>query len=287
VQVVFAGICCWVDSPAPKQGKTVIVRNALNGGSHQGSPIPPHTAFIHAKRNDVDAADWPVNWAGADDNLLFWLTGEHLSFDPAPNGGAIDITLIPHVRDTVGTDPICPRAGEIRPGFLANPTSDAVLALVELPPEADVHAETNAKNAIYATLTIPDAPVTITATPFDGGPSRSLVVTNPEARVFIANVSVPEYLLGVGAEDDDHKYLVCEIFRPVGPEISVKPVVVGDTPAPRRRSTPMLASIAPLSNAHAAELDRVSLSTFHNAANRGMRVFLDTLAGGCSDSQWP
>jgi len=58
MDIVFAGICCWVDAKPPTTGKTVIVRNALGGGTHQGNIIPPHFAFIHAKREQIDAHDW-------------------------------------------------------------------------------------------------------------------------------------------------------------------------------------------------------------------------------------
>jgi hypothetical protein len=287
MQIVFAGICCWVDASPPKLGKTVIIRNALGGGMHNGMPIPSHTAFIHAKRDQVDASNWGSNWSGSDDNLLFWLTGDYLTFDPVPSGGAIDISLLPHVRDSNNTDAICPGADEIRPGFLENPTPSAVLALVDVPPDADVHCTPNANHAMYATLTIPATPVTVTATPFEDGDSspRSLTINDPDARVFIANVTVSEYLAGVGAPDDDHKYLVCEIFSPHA-VVTGKP---GETKLSERRkaSLPVLASRKSVTEAHAAELDRITLTKLRRAANRSMHEFLDTLAGGCSDSRWP
>jgi hypothetical protein len=282
VNIVFVGICCWVDARPPKKGKTVIVRNALGGGTHKGVVIPPHFAFIHAKRHHIDTHDWGVGWAGGDDNVLLWLTGDHVTFDPVPSGGSIDISLLPHVAARITTDPICPAADEIRNGFLEDPSAGNVLALIDLQADSDVRCGTNSRQAAFATLHIPDAPVTITATPFadSEGVARSLTVVDPDAQLFIANVNMPEYLTGVGAVDDDHQYLVCDIFKPrVSSATSVSTV--------QRSVTSEAHSVLSVAEAQASELDRVSLATLRRASSRYMNDFLSSLAAGCSDSQWP
>jgi hypothetical protein len=281
MDIVFAGICCWVDAVPPKQGKTVIIRNALRGGTHAGDTIPSHWAFIHAKRDDVDTANWPISLAG-DDNVFLYLTGDYLTIDPQPTGGITDISLLPHVLGDDAKEPICPAADRIRTGFCQQPQTSRVLALVDLPPDAPVTCEANEHKAIYATLHIPQAPVTITATPFADSPGlpRSLIITNPNAEVFIANVSFGDYLIGAGAPDDNHKYLVCDIFKSATQTQLALPANP-DVP------TTTFAAVLSLSEVHANELDHVSLGTLKRAAGREMRDFLSTLAAGCSDSQWP
>lgn len=280
MDIVFSGICCWVDACPPKSGKTVIVRNALGGGTHRGSVIPSHFAFIHAKRDQVDAHDWPVAWAGGDDNVLFYLTGDYLTFDPMPTGGAIDISLLPHVAARVSTDPICAAADELRHGFRDDPSSANVLAIVDVPAGTPVYSAMNDKQAAFAAIRFADAPVTITATPFpdSGGVQRSLRIIDPNAEVFIANVNMPEYLAGVGAPDDDHKYLYCDIFKPShGSAASVVP----------RGDDCRVAATLSVAEAQASELDRVTLTALQRAAQRQMCDFLSTLAAGCTSSQWP
>jgi hypothetical protein len=280
VEIIVTGICCWVDASPPRSGKTVIIRNALGGGTRRGSSIPPHFAFIHGKRDEVDATRWGVGWAGGDDNVFFYLTGDRLMFDPTPTGGSIDISLLPHVAARITNDPICAAADEIRHGFRENPSTANVLALIDLPSDADVECGVTERGAAYASLKMPQVPVTITATPFadsDGVP-RSLTITDPNARIFIANVNMPEYVTGIGAPDDDHKYLVCDIF---------KPRAVASEPMHFLQDGPMAATTLSVAAAQTSELERVSLSALRSAANRQMGDFLSTLAAGCSSSQWP
>lgn len=283
MDIAFAGICCWVDAKPPKSGKTVIVRNALGGGTHKGAVIPPHFAFIHAKRDRIDTHNWGIGWAGGDDNVLLWLTGDYVTFDPLPSGGSIDISLLPHVAARITTDAICPAADEIRSGFRDDPSAANVLALIDLPPDADVRCGTNDRQAVFATLHIPEAPVMITATPFadSEGVPRSLTVLDPDAQIFIANVNMPEYLTGIGAPDDDHQYLVCDIFKP-----RVSAATSGSSVARSAASATLSASLS-VAEAQLSELDRVSLATLRRASSRHMRDFLSSLAAGCSDSQWP
>src|SRR5207244_12336436 len=120
---VFAGICCWADSASPNGGKTVIAPNVMAGGRHGQKLIPSHQAFIHVKRHSVNSDEWGEGWFGGDDNVYFWLTGDRLDFSVRPEAGTIDLTLLPHVRQDVGTDPICPGADEFRPGFIDEPTA--------------------------------------------------------------------------------------------------------------------------------------------------------------------
>lgn len=280
MEIVFAGICCWVDSPPPRTGKTVIIRNASEGGTHRSIEVPRHDAFIHVKRGQADATNWTHDWTGSEDNLLFYFGGDYVTFDPPSSGGEIDLSLVPHVLGAEDAVPICPAADEIRVGFLKQPHVTNVLALVHVPADADVHGEVNQKNAVFVTMNIPTAPVTIAATPFDGkGNVRSLTVTDPDARVFIANVTMSEYLTGEGTTDDIHQYLVCEIFKARVPSASGQAIMRSSAAcAEEHEDEPLLAR---------ASLDYISLSMLRRARNRRMSDFLDTLAAGCSDSQWP
>jgi hypothetical protein len=283
MEIVFAGICCWVDARAPKTGKTVIIRNAESGGTHGGAVIPAHSAFIHAKRSEVNTESWSSDWAGSED-LIFRLGGDYLTIDPTPRGGSIDISLLPHVRERVTTNPICPAADEIRPGFLDDPTPERVLALLDLPADADVYSGTNANGAFYAALRMPAMPVTITATPFCGSAAgvRSLRIEDPDARVFIANVTMADYLMGVGAPDNDHQFLVCDIFRPVSP-----PNAAAQRPNDPAGKAPALAGLKPPRGMAQVDLHREPIPALHSVEQRTMRTYLDTLAVGCSDTQWP
>lgn len=278
MEIVFSGICCWVDAVFPG-GKTVIIRNALNGGAHNGVRIPPHYAFIHAKRSQVDDSRWPADW-GSQDDVLFWLTGDRLTIDPTPRGGDIDISMLPHVAARVMTDPICSAAEEIRPGYIEEPTTAKVLALLDLPGDADVRCGANEQGAAYAVLRMPSQPVTITAAPFDDGmgETRSLTITDSAATVLIVNVNMPEYITGLGAQDDDHKYLVCEIFQsqPVDDETVrfVSPEAA-------------FAALEDVPSEATAALCEVEDKRMWYAAGRQLNKYLDTLAGGCSASQWP
>jgi hypothetical protein len=278
VEIVFAGICCWVDAKVPKVGKTVIIPNSTRGGTRRGRPIPPHSAFIHAKRQQVESTNWTPAFTAGEDNLAFLLGGDFVTFDPLPGGGAIDIADLPHVRAQVANEPICPAADELRPGYRDHPNAVNVLGLIDLPPEAAVSTSSHGKGAMVARLRMPDGPVTITATPFanDTGP-RSLKITDPNASVFICNVSMMDYFLGIPAEDDDHKYLVCEMF---------KPHVMANPNSPNDSDVPMM--VAELSEPE--EEDRVDgskLSKLQETTGKAMDDFLCTFAAGCSDSQWP
>ena len=279
MEIVFSGICCWVDASFPG-GKTVIIRNALNGGIHDNAPIPPHYAFIHAKRDQVGDYRWPADWVSADGDALYWLTGDRLTLDPNPSGGSIDISPLPHVSGGLQCTGICEAADEIRPGFIDEPTTAKVLGLMDLPATADVQCDANERGAAYAVLRMPSAPVTITATPFDDslGQTRSLTIHDADARVFIVNVNMPEYMAGLPARDDEHKYLVCEIFRSRASEHEI----------PQPLSP--FAAFAELAEKLPAELPQLSdikNARMEAAAGRNMYDFLDTLAGGCSASQWP
>jgi hypothetical protein len=276
VEIIFAGICCWVDSIPPRKGKTVIIPNSTLGGAHKGSPIPPHTAFVHAKNHQVDGGGWASSFQN-EDNLVFMLHGDVLTFDPMPGGGTIDIGDLPHVRAGVTRDPICPAADEIRPGFLEEPSADNVLGLVHLPADAPVSTSANGHGAVYATMHMPETEVTITATPFDGGPPRVLRITDPAAHVFIANVTLADYLLGIPAPEDDHQYLVCGMFMP-----SVKPDAFS-----RRRGASSKGRRATVELSEIALPKHEQYAALKVAPRKPMRDFLATFAAGCSDSQWP
>lgn len=282
MDIVFSGICCFVDAASPAGGKTVIVRNALQGGTHRGNVIPPHYAFLHAKREHVDTSNWGSGWLASEDNIILWLTGDRLTFDPIPSGGAIDISQLPHVVTPGAEGSICPAADEIRPGFRDNPTATRVLALVDLPADAPVSCGTNVRGAAYATLHMGQRPVTITATPFaDGtGVVRSVTITDPDAQIFVSNVDINGYLIGEGAPDDDHKYLICELFRPAMARVAGEP-------QPLQGSLAALAQVETGRARSAAAFDEVSLGALRRAAGRGMPEFLSTFAAGCSASQWP
>jgi hypothetical protein len=96
--------------------------------------------------------------------------------------------------------------------------------------------------------------------------------------VFISNVDIDGYLLGHGAPDDMHRYLVCDIFKP---QANVAPLA--ETATLPRAAASMLSGI----EAVGGDPSNVTLTTLQRAAGRGMRDFLSTFAAGCSASQWP
>jgi hypothetical protein len=285
MEIVFSGICCWVDTVPANGGKTVIIRNALNGGAHDGTRIPPHYAFIHAKRGQVNDDGWRADW-GSESDVLYWLTGDRLTLDPAPAGGGINISVLPHVAERVINEPICSGADEIRPGYLDAPVTANVLGLLDLPADADVQCGTTDRGAAFAVLQMPSASVTITATPFADsmGEQRSLTIVDPDARVFIVNVNMPEYMAGLGAPDDDHKYLVCDIFqRHTATAQSLASISPSEAFAAGAQQLPSHAT------AELCDIDDGQTTAIKYAAGQGraMKEYLDTLAGGCSASQWP
>lgn len=283
MEIVFSGICCFVDAPPSQGGKTVIVRNALRGGMHRSNLIPPHYAFVHAKREHVNSQNWGSGWLASEDNVLLWLTGDHLTIDPMPGGGTIELDSLPHVLGTENVEPICAAAHEIRHGFREDPNAFNVLALIDLPADAPVTSTTNVKGAAYATLHIDTSPVTITATPFDGvGVSRSFTITDPDAVVFISNVDINSYLLGEGATDDEHRYLICELFRPRRTQPGLPLPELINAPQP----VASLSSVEPAPRV-STPLNQLNFAALEHAAQRGMPDFLSTFAAGCSASQWP
>ena len=276
MEIVFAGICCWVDALPPNTGKTVIIPNATRGGSHRGNPIPPHSAFVHAKQNQVESSDWQPA-VTSDDNLVFLLDGDSITFDPVPSGGSIDVSDLPHVKARITNSPICAAADELRPGFLDDPSPVNVAGLVNLPPDATVSTSGNGTGARFATLHMPDGPVTITATSFSGTASRSLKITDPSATVFIANVTMRDYLLRIPAADDDHQFLVCEMFTPQS--------MPNRMPPTDRSHTPTMT--AELSAPRMNPLDVKELSELKGTSVEIMHDFLCGFAAGCSNSVWP
>lgn len=279
MEIVFAGICCWIDAKPPKSGKTVIIPNTTRGGTHSGSNIPPHSAFIHAKRGQVESSDWAPTLMAGDDNLVYMFEGDFLTFDPVPSGGSIDITELPHVKAAVTNQPICPFADEIRPGFRDDPDPVKVLGLVELPGDAPVSTSANGRGAMFANLHMPKGPVTIKATPFTGGPSRSLQVIDGSASIFVCNVSIMDYLLGNLVREDDHKYLVCEMFRPRS--------IRNADDSPKQQDGELAVARLSSEEEQPGPPDHASLSRLNLASGKVMHDFLCTFAAGCSDSQWP
>ncbi|HUP60879.1 MAG TPA: hypothetical protein VNA69_10720 [Thermoanaerobaculia bacterium] len=275
MEIVFAGICCWVDAKLPNTGKTVIIPNSTRGGLKDGSPIPPHSAFIHAKRRNVEATNWRPAITVGDDDVLFLLEGDAITFDPVPAGGSIDVTNLPHVKDTVGDTPICGAADEIRAPFRDEPAAFYVSGLVDLPADASVTTSANSNGAVFATLHIPNASVTITAKPFNDGGARSLKITDSSAPVFVCNVSMTDYLLGNTADEDNHKFLVCEIFKP-------RSVVTRGT-SRHKNETMMLTELSDIDSPAGDE----SFPLLKGTPGKDMQDYLCTFAAGCSDSQWP
>lgn len=276
MEIVFAGICCFVDAKAPKTGKTVIIPNSTRGGLKDAMPIPPHSAFIHAKRQDVEMTNWLPRLTAGDDDLVFLLEGDAITFNPVPGGGSIDIKNLPHVRDAVADFPICEAADEIRPPFRDEPDGFYVNGLVDLSATASVSTSSNGNGAIFATLRMSEPEVTITATPFNGGAARSLKITNPSASVFICNVSMTDYLMGRGADDNNHKYLVCEIFKP-------RSVASAGTPRKKDKGAMMLAELSDIDS----PVDEDTPPLLQVTPGKAMQDYLVTFAVGCSDSQWP
>lgn len=284
MDIVFSGICCFVDKEPCGSGKTIIVRNALGGGMHGGFPIPPHYAFVHAKRQHVDTTNWGSGWLASEDNVLLWLTGDYVTFDPMPRGGSIDVSVLPHVTMAKDTDVICPAADEIRPGFCHHPSAYNVLALIDLPQDVPISSTTNERGAAYAKMHLNEAPLTITARPFEdgAGQERSITITDPDAQIFISNVDINSYLLGTGASDDTHRYLVCEVFKPRAMDGAVQ-----QDEEPGTGPIAVLADVEPEGAASESALDQVSLGALRRAAGRDMSDFLSSFAAGCSPTQWP
>ncbi len=283
MEIVFAGICCWMDSAPPGAGKTAVIPNVLAGGRHRGAVIPSHQAFIHVKRHSVNSDEWGHGWFGGDDNLYFWLTGDRLTFSTRPEVGTPDLAMLPHVQQKTGIDPICPAAAEVRPGFLDEPTASNVAAITEFPADSAIHTVANPRGAVSAVVKMPGDPLRITAIPLldSDNVARTLVVNDPDARVVIANVNFGDYITGIGAPDDDHRYLICGMFRPKMAGQSV-PASAGED---RMHAVP--ADVTPAASLRAAELDHISLNALQGAAKRAMSTFLDALASGCSASQFP
>jgi hypothetical protein len=273
-----------MDSAQPGEGKTAVIPNVMAGGRHRGALIPSHQAFIHVKRQSVNSDEWGHGWFGGDDNLYFWLTGDRLTFSARPEVGTPDLDMLPHVRQKTGADPICPAAAEVRPGFLDEPTASNVAAIAEFPADSSIHTTANPRGAVAITVRMPGDSLRITATPLldSDNVARTLVVTDPEARVIIANVNFGDYITGIGAPDDDHKYLICGMFRPRATRSVPLPAADGDS-----GMLAVAAEVSPAAALHAAELDRISINALQRAAHRAMSTFLDSLASGCSNSQFP
>ena len=283
MEITFAGICCWVAAPAGG-GKTVIIRNALRGGFHQ-SVIPAHTAFIEAIETQLDLDPQKTTW-DADLSMkktrFYFLDGFHITFDPMPSGGTIDIRNLPHVAVANGTTPICEGADEIRDGFLNSPRADAVLGLVHVP-AGMVTTMTNGNQAVFASLSLPQQPLKIIATSFDGSVTKQIYVKDGSARIYIANVDFDSRLNMQGADEDTHKYLYCDMFRPqltaMSPPMRMDRAVAHDP-------TARTAEAAVLVN-RTAVLEKISLDLLTEPARRDPKDFYDSLAAGCSNSQWP
>lgn len=87
-----------------------------------------------------------------------------------------------------------------------------------------------------------------------------------------------DYLLGNLVREDDHKYLVCEMFRPRS--------IRNASDSPKQQDDAM--AMARLSSEEQPDPpDRDSLSRLNLASGKVMHDFLCTFAAGCSDSQWP
>lgn len=274
MEIVFAGIICWVNAKSPKSGKTVIIPNSTAGGSHGGADIPGHNAFIHAKHHQVDSSNWKPDITAGEDNVIYLLKGDFLTFDPVPSGGSIKIDDLPHVKLHVADIPICSFADELRPAYRDEPNAANVAALVELPADAQVSTSSNGRGAMFAKLHIANGPVTLTATSFDGTNKRSLTIADPSASLFICNVTMGDYLLGNPAKDDNHRYLICEMFRPRATHSGT--TTATEPPDATVRLSDLEESIQP-----------PDLSGLVGASGMAMHDYLVTFAAGCSDSQWP
>jgi hypothetical protein len=177
----------------------------------------------------------------------------------------------------VTKEPICPAADELRHGFRDDPTAFNVLGLVDVPPDAPISTSSNGNGAMFATMRMPDGPLTIMAKPFDSAMrQRTLQVIDPSASVFIANVTMIDYLLGQRAPDDDHQYLVCEMFKPHS-----KPNATAS------HETSALVMKTELSERETNSVDEAAIANVQATAGKIMQDFLCTFAAGCSDSQWP
>ena len=277
MDITFLGICCLIDAKASQGGKIVVIPNALRGGMYKEKSIPPHTAFIHAKGHQVDTRGWPAQIRKGD-NSLFRLYGDYISFDPKPSGGSINIAALPHVKVDAHKKPICKAADELRAGIVDRPNPNNVLGLVHLPADAHVTTGATGMGAVYAVLHIDAAPVTIIATPFMSGPVRSMTFEDPQASIVIANVTLGDYLSGVSAHEDNHRYLICNIFQPAAAVVS---------PAVPQLDSQM--SYAELSSPETIPhpFDEVDMETLESANGRPLEDFLSTFTAGCSASQWP
>lgn len=283
MEIVFAGICCWVDA-VTGGGKTVIVQNALRGGFHK-AVIPAHTAYIEANETQLDLDPQKTTWetdVSMKKTRFYFLDGSRITFDPPPANGSINIANLPHVRDHGSSTPICDGADEIRDGFLNSPRADAVLGLVHIP-AGPVTTYQNGNQAFFASLVLPQQSVKIVATSFDGSVTKQIYVKDGSARIYIANVDFDSRVNMQGAADDNHKYLYCDMFRPTITAMSTVTRMeraFGFDPDPRSDDESVLLN-------RAAALKTISLDLLTRSARRDPKEFYDSLAAGCSNSQWP
>ena len=315
-KIMFGGICCLADptntpsAPVPRKG---IMPNASRGKNDpNAAQIPGHSAFIDAAIGDVDASDWPDEWLRIrKERTLFKLEGDFVEFlDDAgqpvlTDPSSIDISALEKAQTKAGG---C--GDQIDESLLEHPSADDVAALIDLP-GGPIEVQRFARGALVSVLTVPNG-TRIVATTFDGNSTRSLKIVNANATITIANVVLNDYITGEGPVDEAHGLLYCDILIP--PESTpalgdLKALKLTSKSASRQAPNAATKGCGCGSTANATitrfmrkdDPDPGDVSSPGDGNDDGSRgsaahppfgssqalAPLDTLAGGCSNTQWP
>lgn len=261
MEVLFAGICLWEgQSKAP--ARLGLMPNARSASSHGGHTIPPHTACVLVKQNDVDTSQWPqapqsVMLDGAP-HFLFELQGDDISFDPAPSGGSVGVGSLPRLSCATGKVVAPSTTG-------ASPSSTELSARIDMPASAPLRVVPNRHGAQVTSLIVADG-TELVSKPF-GGVERRLKFPNPNPAVIVANIDLASALAtGPVNPDDEHAHAYCPLFvDPSAPAI-----------APAASIAPNLAPPPPTA--------RAILQQAKRRRRLGDQL---TIGAGCSNSQWP
>ncbi|HEX6641276.1 MAG TPA: hypothetical protein VF215_09190, partial [Thermoanaerobaculia bacterium] len=139
-------------------------------------------------------------------HLLYELTGDDISFDPVPNGGAISVGSLPKLT--------CAENKIVAPALIgATPSSNQLSARISMPAGARLTVVPNRHGAWVTSLAVADG-TELVSKPF-GGAERRLKFTGVDTGVIVANIDLASALAndsGGGNPDDEHAHLYCPLF---------------------------------------------------------------------------